>query len=119
MWVDYFDSNHFDVIVVPTTPITARPIGAAEPFSEINGRLEETLHVYSRTAEIDCPSAVPGLSLPIGPAADGLPIGLQLHSRPGEIASNRGSISTSTALDHVYGSYSLLYCSPCKPTFIE
>lgn len=38
---------------------------------------------YSRTAELDCPSEVPGLSLPIGLADNGMPIGLQLHTRPG------------------------------------
>jgi hypothetical protein len=45
--------------------------------------LQDNLMLYARTAEIDCPSAVPGLSIPIGLAADQLPIGLQLHSRPG------------------------------------
>lgn len=70
-------------MVAPTSAITARPIDAAEPFTEINSRIENNLQIYSRTAEIDCPSAVPGLSIPIGLASDGLPIGLQLHSRPG------------------------------------
>lgn len=84
LWNDYFDNLGFDVMLVPATPITARPIDAAEPYSEINGRLELTLQVYSRTAEVDCPSAVPGLSIPVGLASDGLPIGLQLHSRPGK-----------------------------------
>lgn len=85
LWNDYFDNFGFDVMVVPTTPVTAREIDAAEPYSEVNGRLEATLSLYSRTAEVDCPSSVPGLSVPIGLAADGLPIGLQLHSRPGEL----------------------------------
>lgn len=53
-------------------------------MTEINNRLESNLQVYSRTSEIDCLSSVPGLSIPIGLASDSLPIGLQLHSRPGE-----------------------------------
>lgn len=84
LWSDYFDNLEFDIILAPTTAITTRPIDAAEPMTEINSRLESNLQIYSRTSEIDCPSAVPGLSIPIGLASDGLPIGLQLHSRPGD-----------------------------------
>lgn len=84
LWVDYFDNLGFDIIVAPTTAITARSIDASEPYTEINSRIEDNLMLYARTAEIDCPSAVPGLSIPIGLAADQLPIGLQLHSRPGD-----------------------------------
>ena len=97
LWVDYFDNLDFDIILAPTSAITARPIDASEPYSEINSRLEENLHIYSRTAEIDCPSAVPGLSIPIGLASDGLPIGLQLHSRPGHSfhLQNTGTLGTT------------------------
>jgi hypothetical protein len=40
LWVDYFDNLDFDIIVAPTSAITARPIDAAEPYSEINSRVE-------------------------------------------------------------------------------
>lgn len=84
LWNDYFDNLGFDIIIAPTTAITARPIDASEPYTEINSRIEDSLHIYARTAEVDCPSSVPGLSIPIGLASDSLPIGLQLHSRPGK-----------------------------------
>ena len=103
LWNDYFDNLGFDVILVPTTPITARPIGAAEPYSEINGRLEPTLQVYARTAEIDCPSSVPGLSVPIGLAADGLPIGIQLHSRPGVALLSPCQASVTPTVERWHG----------------
>jgi len=45
LWVDYFDNLGFDIILAPTTAITARPIDAAEPYSEINGRLEVGSHL--------------------------------------------------------------------------
>jgi len=54
--------------------------------------LQDTLLLYARTAEIDCPSAVPGLSIPIGLAADQLPIGLQLHSRPGSPLAPKSAV---------------------------
>lgn len=40
LWVDYFDNLGFDIIVAPTTAITARAIDASEPYSEINSRVE-------------------------------------------------------------------------------
>lgn len=83
MWNGYFTDLGFDVLLVPTTSITARPIDAAEPYSDINGRADITLVLNTRTAAIDCPLGVPGLSLPIGLASNGLPIGLQLQSRVG------------------------------------
>ena len=43
-----------------------------------------SVQIYARTAEMDCPSEVPGLSIPIGLATNDLPIGIQLHTRPGK-----------------------------------
>ena len=40
LWVDYFDNLGFDIILAPTSAITSRPIDAAEPYSEISGRVE-------------------------------------------------------------------------------
>ena len=45
LWHDYFDNLGFDVMLAPSTPITARPINASEPYSEVNGRLEPTMVV--------------------------------------------------------------------------
>lgn len=44
---------------------------------------EDNLEVYGRTHMIDCPLGVPGLSIPIGLAANDLPIGIMLYGRPG------------------------------------
>ncbi|MEU5695014.1 amidase [Actinosynnema sp. NPDC020468] len=70
-----------DVLVAPTTPITATPIGHtdvtwpddfAETVSEAHARL-------STPADI---TGVPALTVPIGRDHAGLPIGLQLMGRP-------------------------------------
>ncbi len=39
--------------------------------------------VYGRTVAIDCVLGIPGLSLPIGLAADSMPIGIMFHGLPG------------------------------------
>jgi len=44
---------------------------------------EDNLEVYGRTHMIDCPLGVPGLSIPIGLAANEMPIGIMLYGRPG------------------------------------
>lgn len=46
------------------------------------------LQVYIRTTLIDCTIGVPGLSIPAGLAADGLPIGIMLQGKPGEAHTN-------------------------------
>ena len=53
------------------------------------------LSVYIRTTLIDCTIGVPGLSIPIGLAADKLPIGIMLQGKPGmSLDSPHGSIGT-------------------------
>lgn len=38
LWQMYHDTYQVDVLVVPSTPITARPISDVEPYLNINGR---------------------------------------------------------------------------------
>lgn len=38
LWRMYHDTYQVEVIVVPSTPITARPISDVEPYLNINGR---------------------------------------------------------------------------------
>ncbi len=38
LWQMYHDTYDVDVLLVPSTPITARPIDNVEPYVEINGR---------------------------------------------------------------------------------
>ena len=45
---------------------------------------EDNLDIYGRMNMIDCPLGVPGLSIPVGLAADSMPIGIMLYGRPGD-----------------------------------
>lgn len=69
-----FDSNgslHLDALLTPTTPTTAFPLG------DVYG--DSVLMQYADQLTIPANHAgIPGLSLPAGFAADGLPIGIQL-----------------------------------------
>ena len=43
LWTSYHDTYQVDVLVVPSTPITARPIDDVEPYVNINGRMVRLL----------------------------------------------------------------------------
>lgn len=55
------------------------------------------LSTYIRTTLIDCTIGVPGLSIPIGLAADSLPIGIMLQGKPGRLS---GKFEVSPALSY-------------------
>ncbi|KAK9790121.1 hypothetical protein WJX73_005501 [Symbiochloris irregularis] len=93
MWTSYFDDNSFDIMVTPATPIPTRPIDQSEPTVVLDdGTGEKHFYsegyddVYCRTNTVDPIVGVPGLSIPIGLTTDGLPIGLQFQTRPGDDA---------------------------------
>lgn len=52
MWTTFHDSYDVDVLVVPTTPITSRPIDDVEPYVTVNGRKVQChkLHLLRRTS---------------------------------------------------------------------
>ncbi len=39
--------------------------------------------IYDRTNQLDCVLGIPGISLPIGLASDGLPLGIMFYGKPG------------------------------------
>jgi Asp-tRNA(Asn)/Glu-tRNA(Gln) amidotransferase A subunit family amidase len=47
------------------------------------GVQEDNMIIYDRTNQLDCVLGIPGISLPIGLASDGLPLGIMFYGKPG------------------------------------
>ena len=62
-----------DLILCPTTPISALPLEAAPDLHELTARTASLTYARSLTS-------IPGLSVPCGFTSDGLPVGLMLQS---------------------------------------
>ncbi|PLC11471.1 hypothetical protein AUQ48_03425 [Kocuria flava] len=72
-------------LVQPTCPLTARPVGEDETVV-LNGRRVPTFETFVRHTDLAGVLGTPGLSLPAGRTAEGLPVGLELAGGPGSDA---------------------------------
>lgn len=72
--------ERFDLLLMPTTPVRALPVGQdAPPGREAAGAVEWSYFTYPFNL-----SGHPAASYPTGVASDGLPLGLQLVARHGQ-----------------------------------
>lgn len=83
-YIDMYSNNTFDIMVMPTTPVTAPPIYSVEPYMLFNGQYVSNRVALRRTAIIEATVGAPGLSIPMGLADNGMPVGIQIQSRPGK-----------------------------------
>ncbi|TDD98174.1 indoleacetamide hydrolase [Actinomadura rubrisoli] len=79
-YADYFSGHDVSAILVPTTPLPARPHQPAgqDRTVELNGKDVDTFLTYIRNTDAPSTAGLPCLSLPSGLSGDGLPIGLEL-----------------------------------------
>jgi mandelamide amidase len=79
---NYFSGNNVDAMIVPTTPLPARPIGQDETV-ELNGEQVPTFFTYIRNTDAPSNAGVPCLTVPAGLTASGLPVGVEFVGAPG------------------------------------
>ena len=72
----YFADNDLAAMVVPTTPLPARPIGQDETV-ELNGEQVPTFFTFIRNCDPTSNAGLPCLTVPAGLTADGLPVGIE------------------------------------------
>jgi mandelamide amidase len=81
-YADYFARNALDAMLFPTSILPARPIGEDETV-ELDGRRVPTLPTYIRNTDPGSNAGIPGISVPAGLTAQGLPVGLELDGPEG------------------------------------
>lgn len=106
LYADYFKSNDVHVILYPTTPITATTIDLS--FSgavSINGVAQPggpyaQFGTFIRNTDPSSNAGIPGLSIPAGLNAAGLPVGIEID---GPLGSDKKLISIGLAIEKVLG----------------
>jgi mandelamide amidase len=81
-YADCVRRDRLDALVLPTTPLPARPIGQDDEVL-INGRPVGTLAAYLRNTDPTAFAGLPSISVPAGRTASGLPVGLSFDGLPG------------------------------------
>jgi len=99
MYRNYFRDNNVTAIVFPTTLLPARPIGDDDDV-ELNGRKVPTFGTYLHNTRPMTTTGIPGMSLPIGLTAAGLPVGLEFDAPSGE---DRKLLSLGLAIEKLFG----------------
>ncbi len=87
LYADYFKTQGVGAILFPTTPLPARPINPDGDMGtdtvELNGQRVPTFGTYIRNTDPGSNAGIPGLSIPAGLTAGGLPVGLELDGPVG------------------------------------
>ncbi|CAH2910091.1 MAG: Indoleacetamide hydrolase (EC [uncultured Paraburkholderia sp.] len=98
-----FADERLDALLFPTTRL------AAVPMDEINGSSTvsidgappvDTMEAFLRNTDPASTSGIPGLSLPAGISAQGLPVGLELD---GPLGSDRHLLAVGVAFEQLLG----------------
>ncbi len=95
----YFADNNLDALVIPTVTMTAPPIGHDNTV-ELNGRQQPTMATIIRNTDPSSNVGIPSLSVAVGLAANGLPIGVCLE---GPAGSDRRLLAIGKALQDEVG----------------
>jgi mandelamide amidase len=82
LYAELFRTHRLEALVFPATPLPARPVGQDDTV-ELNGRQADTRSAYLRNTEHGALAGLPGLVIPAGLTANGLPAGLEFDGPAG------------------------------------
>jgi indoleacetamide hydrolase len=94
-YAEYFLQYRLDAMIFPTSILPARPIGQDDTV-ELNGQQVPTFPSYIRNTDPGSNAGIPGISLPAGLTAEGLPVGLELD---GPASSDRHLLAVAAAIE--------------------
>lgn len=96
---DYFQGNDVAAMIYPATPLPARPIGDDETV-ELRGGRVPTFPTYIRNTDPGSNAGVPGVSVPVGKTAGGLPVGMLVEGAAGD---DRRVLEIAAAVERAAG----------------
>ena len=99
-YADYFSEHRLDGMIFPTTPLPSRPIEGSLETVELNGERVPTFPVYIRNTDPGSLAGIPGLTLPAGATADGLPVGIEIDAPEG---TDRRLLALGLAIEELLG----------------
>lgn len=103
LYADYFSANALDAMMFPTTILPATTIDAVHGSSTVSingGAPVNTFEAYIRNTNPDSNAGIPGLSIPAGITAGGLPVGLELD---GPLGSDAKLLGIGMSIEAVLG----------------
>ena len=95
-----FDTHRLDAIAFPTTVLPAGPAEGSIETVALNGEQVPTFEIYTRNAEPGSLVGMPGITLPIGLSADGLPLAMELDGRRG---NDDHLLAVARAIEPLFG----------------
>ena len=92
-----FAEHGLDALVYPTTPLPAGPVPTPDTVV-LNGRRQDTLLTYLRAIDPSSNAGLPGITVPAGRTAAGVPLGLAFD---GPAGSDRRLIAIGLAYEAI------------------
>ena len=99
LYAETFRTNGIAALVFPTTPLPAAPVGD-DQTTKLNGADVPTFPTFIQNTDPGSNAGIPGLTVPIGRTAAGLPVGLELD---GPAGSDRRLLGIGLALEALFG----------------
>lgn len=103
LYASYFSDNRLDAMAFPTTITTAATIDAVNGSSNVSingGAAADTFGTYIRNTDPGSNAGIPGLSIPAGLTAAGLPVGLEID---GPVGSDEKLLGIGMAIEALLG----------------
>ncbi len=94
-----FAQYAIEALIFPTTPLPATPIGPSDQVM-LNGQSVPAFPAYTRYVAAGSFSGQPGISLPMGCTAQGLPMGIALD---GPVGADRRVLAIAQAIESLIG----------------
>jgi len=99
LYAETFKAHGIAALVFPTTPLPAAPVGD-DQTTKLNGADVPTFFTFIQNTDPGSNAGIPGLTVPIGRTAAGLPVGLELD---GPAGSDRRLLGIGLALEALFG----------------